>query len=71
MRSSPKRGAELPADLAGTDRQVLLRVFCTFHGRKIVLLYSGYNKKTDTSEKRQQREIAKVRKIHKQWKRQH
>jgi putative component of toxin-antitoxin plasmid stabilization module len=64
-------GAELPADLAGTDRQVLLRVFCTFHGRKIVLLYSGYNKKTDTSEKRQQREIAKARKIHKQWKRQH
>lgn|GEM_PF-1493135 len=31
---------------AGTNRSVLLRVFCTFDGDKIVLLYHGYNKKT-------------------------
>ncbi len=54
---------------AGADRNVLLRVFCTFHGDKIVLLYHGYNKKTDPSEKRQQREIAKARKIHERWRR--
>lgn len=61
-------GAELPSDLAGTDRQVLLRVFCTFHGSKIVLLYSGYNKKANSSKKRQQREIEKARTLHKRWK---
>jgi len=49
---------------------VLLRVFCTFYGDKIVLLYHGYNKKADPSEKRQQREIVKARKIHEHWKRQ-
>lgn len=64
-------GAGLDApDEAGTDRGVLVRVFCTFHGDKIVLLYHGYNKKTDPSKKRQQSEIAKARKIHERWKRQ-
>lgn len=62
-------GLDAPEE-AGTDRSVLLRVFCTFHGDKIVSLYHGYNKKTDPSEKRQQREIAKARKIHERWKRQ-
>jgi len=62
-------GLDAPEE-AGTDRSVLLRVFCTFYGDKIVLLYHGYNKKTDPSEKRQQREIAKARKIHERWKRQ-
>ena len=62
-------GLDAP-DESGVDRSVLLRVFCTFHGDKIVLLYHGYNKKTDPSEKRQQREIAKARKLHERWKRQ-
>jgi hypothetical protein len=53
----------------GSNRSVLLRVFCTFHGNKIVLLYHGYNKKADPSEKRQQREIARARRLHDQWKR--
>lgn len=53
----------------GADRRVLLRVFCTFHGQRIVLLYSGYNKKKDPSSKRQQREIKYARKAHEQWKR--
>lgn len=56
-------------DLAGTDRQVLLRVFCTFHGNRIVLLYSGYNKKKDPSERRQRQEIKRARKAHEEWKR--
>ena len=58
-------------EAAGSDRSVLLRVFCTFHGNKIVLLYHGYNKKTDPSTKRQQREIQKARKLHDRWKHNH
>lgn len=57
-------------DEPGTDRGVLLRVFCTFYGDKIVLLHHGYNKKADPTGKRQQREIAKARKLHERWKRQ-
>lgn len=60
--------ATLLSSLVPVDRTVLIRVFCTFHGDKIVLLYSGYDKKKDPSDKRQQREIAKARKIHEQWK---
>jgi hypothetical protein len=52
----------------GDDQKVLLRVFCAFHGNKIVLLYHGYDKKRDPSKKRQQREINKARKLHKAWK---
>ena len=55
----------------GSDRSVLIRVFCTFHGDKIVLLYHGYDKKRDPSERRQQREIAKARRLHQEWKRNH
>ncbi len=58
-----------PTEGAGADRSVLLRVFCTFHGDKIVLLYHGYDKRTDPSEKRQQKEIAKARRIHDRWRR--
>ncbi len=60
---------EVPEE-AVVDRSVLIRVFCTFHGDKIVLLYHGYNKKRDPSAKRQQREIAKARKFHERWKQQ-
>ena len=51
-------GLDAPPDLGGADRTVLLRVFCTFHGDRIVLLFHGYDKKKDPSEKRQEREIA-------------
>lgn len=59
----------VPPGDTGADRSVLLRVFCTFYGDKIVLLYHGYDKKADPSVKRQQREIARARKIHEHWKR--
>jgi hypothetical protein len=62
-------GVEAPRDLAGADRTVLLRVFCTFHGDRIVLLFHGYDKKKDPSAKRQAREIARARKLHAAWKR--
>lgn len=62
-------GVEAPQNLRGADRMVLIRVFCTFHGDRIVLLYHGYDKKKDPSEKRQEREIARARKLHAAWKR--
>ena len=63
-------GVDVPAR-AADDRMVLLQVFCTFYGQKIVLLFSGYNKKGDPSERRQQREIKRARKIHEGWKTDH
>lgn len=45
-------GLDAP-DEPGADRSLLLRVFCTFSGDKIVLLHHAYNKKTDPSGKRQ------------------
>jgi len=60
-------GLEAPQE-AHSHRSTLLRVFCTFYGDKIVLIYHGYNKKADPSEKRQRREIAKARKLHERWK---
>jgi hypothetical protein len=54
-----------PWSLSGADRSVLIRVFCTFHGDRIVVLHHGYDKKRDPSPKRQQ--IAKARKIHEAW----
>lgn len=61
---------EVPDNFAAPDRTVLLRVFCTFHGKRIVLLLDGYDKQRDTSAKRQQREIAAARKQMKAWKKQ-
>ncbi|MCX7541538.1 hypothetical protein OS128_01205 [Corynebacterium sp. P5848] len=61
-------GKSLPEGLRGSvDRQVLLRVFCTFHGDRIVLLLGGYDKKRDPSSKRQNREIRAARKELKKW----
>nr|WP_176704684.1 hypothetical protein [Arthrobacter sp.]AXV46303.1 addiction module toxin [Arthrobacter sp.] len=53
---------------SGADRVVLLRIFCTFHGDKVVLLFQGYDKKKDPSKKRQQSEIARAKKEYKAWK---
>lgn len=53
---------------AGDDKKVLLRVFCTFQGDKVILLFSGYNKSSDPSEKRQAREIKRARKMLTAWK---
>lgn len=51
------------------DRKVLLRVFLTFHGERIILLFHGLNKARDSSARRQQREIRKARQLLDQWRR--
>ncbi len=50
-------------------RQVLLRIFCTFYGDQVVLLFHGYNKGKDPSKRRQEREIRTARKYLQAWKR--
>lgn len=55
----------LPADVSD---KVLLRIFVTFHGAKVILLLSGYDKGDDPSARKQQREIAKARKMLRAWK---
>ena len=42
-------------------------MFCHSHGNKIVLLLAGYDKGRDPSEKRQQKEITRVRKCLTAW----
>jgi phage-related protein len=50
-----------PRPEPGGER-ILLRVFCHAYGDRLVLLLGGYDKGTDPSPKRQQREIADARK---------
>lgn len=57
-----------PAEDPKENRTVLLRIFTTFHGSKVVLLFNAYNKGKDPSETRQQKEIKKARKHLKAWK---
>lgn len=47
---------------------ILLRVFVHFHGERVVLLLAGYDKSGDSSTKRQGREIARARKLLRQFK---
>lgn len=61
-------GLDAPAAVNGPHRQVALRVFCTFHGEKIVVLLGGYDTQRDPSKKRQTREIENARRALASWK---
>jgi len=50
-------------DIGGAPEAILLRVFFCTAGRKIILLLGGYDKARDPSDRRQEREIAKARKL--------
>lgn len=67
----PVLGSEFDDALLACAHRPRLCVFCfcAFHGQEVVLLHHGYNKRQDTSPRRQRREIAKARKIHNEWKR--
>lgn len=56
------------AEVGRARRDVLVRVFCTFTGNKVVILLGGYDKRRDSSAKRQQREIAVARAALSAWK---
>lgn len=46
---------------------ILLRIFVTFHGKRVVLLLHGYDKGSDDSRRRQQSEIHEAKRRLKQW----
>jgi hypothetical protein len=55
--------ADLDVAQIGPPEKILLRVFFCTAGGKIVLLMSGYDKGADPSERRQNREIQRARKM--------
>jgi hypothetical protein len=57
-----KVGAVTAEPVAGSEA-ILLRLFFCTSGRKIILLLSGYDKVKSSDERRQDREIAKARKL--------
>ena len=57
-----KAGAVLAEQVSETET-ILLRVFFCTSGRRIILLLSGYDKAKDTTDRRQDREIAEARKL--------
>jgi hypothetical protein len=50
-----------PPWVAAPAGKILLRVFVHFYGDKVILLLGGYDKGADSTESRQQREIAEAR----------
>lgn len=54
---------------AAPKAAILLRAFCTFSGRKVVIVLGGYDKGADPTKKRQQREINRARRALKAWQR--
>jgi hypothetical protein len=62
LQAVRSRGGVRDQATRGSDRKrVLLRLFVTFHGRRVVLLLHGYDKGRDPSQRRQRREIAQAR----------
>ena len=51
------------AETAAKAEKIMLRVFFCTSGRKIILLLSGYDKARDPGKTRQDREIARARKL--------
>jgi hypothetical protein len=52
-----------PPQIAAPSERVLLRVFVHFYGDMVILLLGGYDKGADSTERRQQREIAEARRL--------
>jgi len=60
-----KAGIEKPMGINHT--KILVRVFCSFQGGKLIVLLSAYDKKSDDSPSRQREEIAKANRILSKW----
>jgi len=59
--ASPQRAKE-------GSSEILLRVFCHAHGKKVVLLLAGYDKGKEPSSKRQNTEIKRAKQRPTRWK---
>ena len=63
-----ERGLPVPDQLEATHADILLRVFCHAHGKKVVLLLAGYDKGKEPSTKRQNAEIKRAKQRLTRWK---
>jgi hypothetical protein len=63
-----ERGVPVTEHLKETSTDILLRVFCHAHGKKIVLLLAGYDKGKEPSAKRQNAEIKRAKQRLTRWK---
>ncbi len=64
VRADSDTGADLPNP---SPEKILLRVFFHAHGKRLVLLLSGYDKGARPSARHQQREIERARVYLKEW----
>jgi len=63
-------GRQLGADLFEfrlREAGLLIRIFCHAYGERVILLLGGYDKGSDPSERRQNREIAQARGRLEEW----
>jgi hypothetical protein len=63
-----QRGLPVPKELKEGSSEILLRVFCHAHGKKVVLLLAGYDKGKEPSSKRQNTEIKRAKQRLTRWK---
>lgn len=63
-----ERGVPVPEELNESHTDILLRVFCHAHGKKVVLLLAAYDKGREPSAKRQNAEIKRARQRLTKWK---
>jgi hypothetical protein len=63
-----ERGLPVPEHLSESSTDILLRVFCHAHGKKVVLLLAGYDKGKEPSAKRQNAEIKRAKQRLTRWK---
>ncbi len=63
-----QRGLPVPEELEEGSSEILLRVFCHAHGKKIVLLLAAYDKGKEPSIRRQNAEIKRAKQRLMRWK---
>jgi len=63
-----ERGLPVSEELKEGSSEILLRVFCHAHGKKVVLLLAGYDKGKEPSMKRQSAEIKRAKQRLTRWK---
>jgi hypothetical protein len=62
------RGGVIESDLPeSSPEKILLRVFFHAHGKRLILLLSGYDKGARPNPRHQQREIERARALLKEW----
>jgi hypothetical protein len=63
-----QHGLPVPEELEEGSGEILLRVFCHAHGKKVIMLLAGYDKSKEPSIKRQNAEIKRAKQRLTRWK---